>query len=109
MTRASSSGAAGPGVSVVVVPDCPHRDLAVARASQALVDAGFRATVEVLVVTTPEEADAVGFGGSPTVLIDGRDPFPAPESTTWACRLYPTEEGLQGAPSLAQLREALHG
>jgi hypothetical protein len=95
-------------VSVVVAPDCPHRDLAVTRASQALNDAGFPTTVDVLVVTTPEEADVVGFGGSPTLLIDGRDPFPAPESTTWACRLYPTEEGLEGAPSLTQLQQALH-
>ena len=89
------------------MPDCPHRDLAVARASQALRDAGFPSTVDVVELATPEEADRVGFHGSPTVLIDGADPFPTSESATWACRLYRTEEGLEGAPSLTQLRAAL--
>ena len=96
-----------PAVTVLVVPDCPHRDLAVARASQALSDAGYTAAVDVVVLATPQEADAAGFGGSPTVLINGRDPFPAPDTSTWACRLYRTEHGLEGAPSLGQLHEVL--
>lgn len=29
-------------------------------------------------VETPEEAERVGFGGSPTILVDGIDPFPDP-------------------------------
>jgi len=44
-----------------------------------------------------------GLGGSPTFLVDGVDPFPVGDGTSWACRLYRTEAGLQGAPSVAQL------
>lgn len=59
-------------------------------------------------VTTPEEADRLGFRGSPSILIDGRDPFASgDEPTGLACRVYDTPTGPAGAPSLAQLRAAL--
>jgi hypothetical protein len=46
--------------------------------------------------------------GSPTILIDGRDAFPgAEELPAWSCRLYATEAGLRGVPTLQQLAEAL--
>jgi len=46
----------------------------------------------------------VDFHGSPTVLIDGVDPFAdwnAPIGV--ACRVYATPAGLDGAPSVEQL------
>ena len=47
--------------------------------------------------------------GSPTVLIDGSDPFAAPGAdASLSCRLYRDEAGrVQGAPSAGQLRAAL--
>ncbi|MFQ5967049.1 MAG: thioredoxin family protein [Acidimicrobiia bacterium] len=55
-----------------------------------------------------EDAERLGFRGSPTVLVDGRDPF-ADESAPigFACRVYRTESGSEGTPSIDQLREAL--
>jgi len=49
--------------------------------------------------------------GSPTVLVDGRDPFAAPGTpASVSCRLYQDEGGrAQGAPSLTRLRQALDG
>jgi len=59
-------------------------------------------------VSTPEEAERVGFRGSPTVLVDGRDPFAeGDEPAGLACRTYVTEDGVQGSPTLAQLRAVL--
>ncbi len=55
-------------------------------------------------VETPEDAERVGFGGSPTILIDGVDPFPDPAGPAgFACRLYDGD----AAPTVAQLRLAL--
>jgi hypothetical protein len=47
--------------------------------------------------------------GSPTLLIDGHDPFAEPGSAaSLSCRLYRDESGrIVGAPSVAQLRRAL--
>ncbi|MEX0757617.1 MAG: thioredoxin family protein [Acidimicrobiia bacterium] len=69
-------------------------------------DFGFEVTHKL--VGSADEAQALAFRGSPTVLIDGVDPFSddkAPVGLT--CRLYATPEGIRGAPSLTMLREAL--
>lgn len=59
-------------------------------------------------ITTPEEAEAAGFRGSPTILVEGHDPFATgDERTGLACRIYPTPEGPAGSPTLAQLRSVL--
>ena len=59
-------------------------------------------------VDTDEQAAALGFVGSPTVLIDGRDPFvTGGESVGLACRLFRTAAGFEGAPTIEQLVEAL--
>ena len=60
-------------------------------------------------VATPEEAEALRFLGSPTVLVDGVDPW-ADQSrhVGLACRIYRTPEGRPaGAPTEAMLRSAL--
>ena len=42
------------------------------------------------------------------MLVDGRDPFAeGDEPAGLACRTYVTEDGVQGSPTLAQLRAVL--
>ncbi|WP_433764890.1 alkylmercury lyase family protein [Prescottella agglutinans] len=55
-------------------------------------------------------ATEAGMTGSPTLLIDGKDPFAEPDSVpSVSCRLYPVEGGgIDGAPSVAALRAALN-
>ncbi len=95
-------------IDVLVVPDCPNAPVMIERLAQAL--AG-RADVQVAtrVIDTVEQADQWGMHGSPTVLVDGRDPFAAPGTpASVCCRLYQDEGGrAQGAPSLTRLRQAL--
>ena len=97
-------------IDVLVVPDCPNGPVVIERLAQAL---GGRADVQVAtrVIDTIEQADRWGMHGSPTVLIDGRDPFARPGTTaSVSCRLYRDEGGrAQGAPSLTRLRQALDG
>jgi hypothetical protein len=88
---------------------CPNWRTAEERLRAALDDAGASdAAISLERVATQEEAYHLGFRGSPTILIDGRDPF-ADEGADigLACRVYATPEGLQGAPTLDQLRAAL--
>ena len=59
-------------------------------------------------IADAEDAARVGFAGSPTVLVDGIDPFDRPGAGAgFACRLYRTGSGNEGAPSLDQLCVAL--
>ena len=65
-------------------------------------------TVTHLLVETPEEAEATGFRGSPSILLDGADLFPDRTSSVGlSCRLYQTPDGIAGAPTLEQLRAAI--
>ena len=57
--------------------------------------------VEVKSATHP------GFSGSPTVLVDGGDPFPASRTSGLSCRLYKTPEGARNSPTEAMLRTAI--
>jgi hypothetical protein len=94
-------------ITVLAVADCPHVALTRERIASALLRVGRRAQTKERVVSTNEDAARLGFRGSPTILIDGTDPFPADGKPALACRLYPTERGMQGAPTVDQLIEAL--
>jgi hypothetical protein len=61
------------------------------------------------VISDEGEAAQWGMHGSPTLLIDGADPFAEPgQPPSMSCRLYRDENGqLSGAPSLGQLRQAI--
>ena len=73
----------------------------------ALSQTGHDAAVVVRIVTTENEAVAIGFAGSPTILIDGHDPFPGAPAGGLSCRLITTPDGPKGAPCVDQLVEAL--
>jgi hypothetical protein len=95
-------------IELVTVPECPNGPLTEHRLAEALADRP-DVTVERRVAATPEQAGEYGMHGSPTVLIDGRDPFAEPGAApSLSCRLFRDEQGrVQGAPSTGQLRAAL--
>ena len=65
-------------------------------------------TVTHRLVETSEDAEAIGFRGSPSTLVNGIDLFPDPSAPVGlACRLYVTLDGFAGAPTLDQLRAAI--
>ena len=95
-------------LQVLHVPDCPNARLLSSRLSRLL--AG-RPDIAVEDRVICDERDAAGWGmtGSPTLLIDGVDPFAVPGLLpSISCRLYAGETGpLTGTPSVAQLRRVL--
>jgi hypothetical protein len=69
-----------------------------------------RAEVELREVRSDEEAEALGFPGSPTIRIDGRDVDPAGAfgPPALSCRIYHLPDGrVSPVPSREQLEEAL--
>lgn len=95
-------------IEVLTVPDCPNGPAARQRLARAVAGQA-NVTVVHRVISTQAEAARHSMHGSPTILIDGRDPFAGPGTTaSLACRLYRDDEGrVHGAPSAAQLRAAL--
>lgn len=95
-------------LSVLVVPDCPNDPILLERLGRALADYP-DARVTRFVIRDEAEAVRLGMRGSPTLLVNGIDPFAAPASpASLSCRVYRDESGpSQGAPSVAALRRAV--
>jgi hypothetical protein len=95
-------------LTLLTVADCPHAAVFEERLAVAL--AGHPgAVLRRRVVASEREAAEAGMHGSPTLLVDGVDPFARPgEAASLSCRLYPgVPRGAGGMPSVAALREAL--
>jgi hypothetical protein len=87
---------------------CPHWRIADERVRAALGQSRLDATIGYETVETIDDAIGTGFRGSPTILIDGIDPFPTGDAPpALACRIYPTPAGPQGAPTVEELIAAL--
>ena len=88
---------------------CPNLTLTRQRLALALAAVGRSDTgVRLRLIGTVEEAQELGFVGSPTVLVDGTDPFAATDSAAGlSCRLYRVGAAMSGSASVEQLIAAL--
>ena len=94
-------------ITVLTVPDCPNTPAAIERITAAL--AGRPASVELVEVTGETEAARLGMTGSPTILLDGVDPFAEAGAVPGlSCRIHRGPDGAaDGAPSVQDLTAAL--
>lgn len=96
-------------VQVLHIDECPNTAVASGRVRAALDALGQEdVPVELVLVESQTAAASTGFGGSPTIVIDGQDLFPgAPHVEALACRVYSTASGLAGSPTLLEIQSAL--
>jgi len=95
-------------IEILHVPDCPNVGLARTRLTSALSRTGVSASVGDVVIADPRLAEDLGMHGSPTITIDGTDPFHAHGARgSLSCRLYWSGGRFEGAPGVAQLIEAI--
>ena len=95
-------------LTILTVPGCPNAAAFEERLAAAL--AGHPgAVVRRRQIADEQEAAQAGMVGSPTLLINGADPFAAPGQVPGlSCRLYRDAAGRSaGAPSVEDLRRAL--
>ncbi len=95
-------------LTLLTVPDCPNAPVFEERLAAAL--AGHPgAVVRRREVADERAAAEAGMHGSPTLLLNGADPFAAPDTpTSLSCRLYSDDAGRTGpAPSAQALRQAI--
>jgi hypothetical protein len=95
-------------LTLLTVPDCPNAAVFEERLTAALTSHP-GPTVRHREIADERQAATAGMHGSPTLLIDGTDPFAEPGAApSLSCRLYRDEAGRAGrAPSVAALRQAL--
>jgi hypothetical protein len=96
-------------VTLLYFDGCPNWHQAEDRVRQALATVGLpQAMLTLHRVETPEEAQRLSFRGSPTILVNGADPFADPTAPVGlACRVYRCGDATSGAPSVQELTAAL--
>lgn len=94
-----------PIIDVVVlhVDGCPSVPLLLERLEKAGNAAAVVVRPTLVVVHDEPTATELGMNGSPTLLVDGVDPFPANSGPALGCRLFRSDNGLDGAPSIGAL------
>jgi hypothetical protein len=95
-------------LTLLTVPACPNAAALEERLATAL--AGHPdAVVHRREIADEREAAQAGMHGSPTLLVDGVDPFAAPgQPPSLSCRLYRDATGrADGAPPVDALRRIL--
>ena len=91
-------------VTLLYFEDCPHWKVADDHLRTLAAELPTM-TIERRIVNTVEDAEATRFRGSPSIIVDGVDPFADPDDPVGlSCRMYQTPNGPAGSPTLDQLR-----
>lgn len=95
-------------IELLYVDDCPSWQAMARQLDQLAGELGFEWVA--VRISSWEQAQARQFHGSPSLHIDGLDPFAAPGAGVGlACRIYPTTSGSAGTPGIDALRHVLAG
>ena len=95
-------------VTIRYLEGCPGWQEAREHLRAAAREVGVELDVRLEPVETLEEAERLGFPGSPTLLLEGADPFAEPGAVpAMACRVYGTPAGPAVVPTIDQLATAL--
>ena len=95
-------------LTLLTVPDCPNAAAFEERLAAALAGRPGVAVVR-REIADERAAEQAGMHGSPTLLVNGTDPFAVHgQSASLSCRLYRDDAGRPGpAPSVEALRRAI--
>lgn len=97
-------------IEILYFDGCPNFPDAQANVKMVVGELGIQAEVELIDVTTDEEALARKFLGSPSVRVGGTDVESLPDSQpeySLRCRRYVVEGAMQGFPSKSMIGLAI--
>ena len=95
-------------VELLYFDGCPSYRTAEKFLREALLAGGLTDSIDMIEVRDDADARRLKFLGSPTIRLNGVDPFVHGEANYgMECRIYVTPDGLKGWPTKAMLREVL--
>jgi hypothetical protein len=97
-------------IDVLYYEDCPHYQEAAQALKAVLEEENVEAKVNMVKVSKGGEAEAFGFIGSPTILVNGADVEPGMDYTSpfqGHCRVYLYKGDMFEIPPKEMIREAL--
>jgi hypothetical protein len=99
-----------PQIEIRYFDGCPHWEQTRHLVEEVLAAEGIEADVRLTAIADPEIAERLAFRGSPTVLVDGVDPWGNPAAPVGlSCRVYRTGDSFSGTPPRDELRAAILG
>jgi hypothetical protein len=96
-------------VELLALEDCPHLEQAQRDLDSVLRKGIIETPVQLIFVGCQEDAEFLGFQGSPTIRINGEDVVPQPDlPVALGCRIYRDEQGrMLGSPPIETIRAAI--
>ncbi len=96
-------------VELLALEDCPHLEEARRDLESVLRRGIIETPVQLIFVSGQEDAEFLGFQGSPTIRINGRDVVPQPDlPVALGCRIYRDDQGrMVGSPPIESIRAAI--
>jgi glutaredoxin len=102
-THQSTRGKEKLKIELLYFNSCPTYKKALANIKAALKEKNLQAELRLIDVESEKKAQNVGFQGSPSVRINGKDLEGRDEGYSFSCRLY----NVNGKPSTAPSKEAI--
>lgn len=98
-------------VELLAVEDCPHLDQARRDLQNVLHGGIIEVPIQVVYVTSLDDAEFLNFQGSPTIRVNGDDVVPQPDlPVALSCRLYRAADGrVAGSPPVELIKAAIDG
>ena len=100
-------------IEIIFFEGCPHSDVALERAREAVALEGVAANVRMVEILGTDDAITRRFLGSPTIQVDGEDVELAARVRNdygFMCRTYRDSDGnVAGAPSVELISTAIKG
>jgi hypothetical protein len=96
-------------VELLVVEDCPHLEQARRDLESTLRTGIIEVPIQLIFVSSLDDAEFLGFQGSPTIRVNGDDVVPQPSlPVALACRVYRDADGrMLGSPPVESIRSAI--
>jgi hypothetical protein len=94
-------------IEILYFASCPTAKDAVANLKAVLKERNLQADIKLIAVETEEKAEKVGFQGSPSIRVNGKDLEGRDEGFSFSCRMYQEEGKPRPVPSKAYISKKL--
>jgi hypothetical protein len=96
-------------VELLAVEDCPHLERARIDLQSVLRTSIIEVPIQLIFVSTQDEAEFLEFPGSPTIRVNGEDVVPQPQLPfVLGCRIYKDDDGRRvGSPPISAIKAAV--
>jgi hypothetical protein len=105
--KPASKGKERMKIEVLYFASCPTAKGALANLKAVLKERKLQADIKLIAVETEEKAKEVGFQGSPSIRVNGKDLEGRDEGYAFSCRIYEEEGKMRPVPSKALISKKL--